>query len=285
LKSVRKTAKFLKVSHMTISRWILKPQRKKYFRTIASKTNMIYETIQTLTQRNPLNSLENLQIKIHENFNISVSKDLIRAVRKKLVLSRKKVKFFARPKHVFAKTEEFLAKRDEYVEKGYNFISVDETSFGRNTAAVYGYSPKGCPIYMKKNNLPMVTKSALCAIDQNHIIARSVIKGAYTAATFLEFLLNLTLPINTVILLDNCRIHHSKFVKDFAQTQSWNLLYVPPYSPWFNPIEGVFSVVKRHFYKHGRIPASFESVTNQHVTNFFTKSFEVRGIEFIENDD
>jgi transposase len=74
--------------------------------------------------------------------------------------------------------------------------------------------------------------------------------------------------------LDNVAFHHSKVAKDAAERKGFILLFVPPYSPWFNPIEGVFSIVKREFYKHGDISRSFDAVKTTHCQSFFKKSFE-----------
>jgi transposase len=89
---------------------------------------------------------------------------------------------------------------------------------------------------------------------------------------FRDFLEALDLPQNTVILLDNVRFHHSKVCKEVAIRKGFELLYVPPYSPWFNPIEGIFSIVKREFYKGSSIDASFDKVTESHCNAFFQKS-------------
>lgn len=77
------------------------------------------------------------------------------------------------------------------------------------------------------------------------------------------------LPTGTVLLLDNVSFHHSKVVKEYAISQGLVLLYVPPYSPWFNPVEGVFSIAKRSYYQHGSIDRAMEAVTRNHVQSFF----------------
>ena len=73
LQSLRKTALMLEVSHMTISRWISKPERKKYERKIISKTDIIKETLKSITEMNPLVTLEDLQKKISKIFDFSIS--------------------------------------------------------------------------------------------------------------------------------------------------------------------------------------------------------------------
>lgn len=76
-------------------------------------------------------------------------------------------------------------------------------------------------------------------------------------------------------MLDNVKFHHSKLVKKYAEEKGIELLCVPPYSPWFNPIEGVFSVVKRHYYAHGSIDDAFQVVSAQHMNAFFQKSMSL----------
>jgi transposase len=75
-------------------------------------------------------------------------------------------------------------------------------------------------------------------------------------------------PTDTVIILDNVAFHHSNKVKTLAASRGWELLYNPPYSPWFNPIEGV-SIVKRDFYKSQDVYKALSSVKEKHVEAFF----------------
>jgi transposase len=71
------------------------------------------------------------------------------------------------------------------------------------------------------------------------------VEGSFNKERFLNFLKDLSLlPPGTVILLDNVSFHHSLVVKDIAKQHSLVLLYTPPYSPCFNPIEGVFSIIR-----------------------------------------
>lgn len=58
-----------------------------------------------------------------------------------------------------------------------------------------------------------------------------------------------------VIILDNARIHHAKLLKDFLQEHAHRLqlVFLPPYSPNLNLIEGLWfwlkhSVIYNAFY-------------------------------------
>ncbi len=90
-----------------------------------------------------------------------------------------------------------------------------------------------------------------------------------------EFLEGLDLPEKSVILLDNVSFHHSRSVYNIASKRSWDLLFVPPYSPWFNPIEGIFSIIKRHYYENGDINEAFKAVKASHCKAFFDKALSI----------
>lgn len=73
--------------------------------------------------------------------------------------------------------------------------------------------------------------------------------------------------------MDNVSFHHSHKVQQTIREKEWECLFVPPYSPVFNPIEGVFSIVKRHYQKCLHIQDSFKQVTSCQIKGFFRGSF------------
>lgn len=46
------------------------------------------------------------------------------------------------------------------------------------------------------------------------------------------------------IVMDNCRVHHSRFVVDAIEKREYKPLFMPPYSPFLNPIEECWSKIK-----------------------------------------
>jgi transposase len=83
--------------------------------------------------------------------------------------------------------------------------------------------------------------------------------SAYNAEVFLGFLKNL-LSRNqdgkTVVVLDNARIHHAKLLQPFLKDNEkrLQLMFLPPYSPNLNLIEGLWKWLKEKviynvFYK------------------------------------
>lgn len=81
----------------------------------------------------------------------------------------------------------------------------------------------------------------------------------YDAQTFLDFL-ELVLeqyPTGKIVMvLDNTRIHHAKLIQPFLEEQAerLSLVFLPPYSPNLNLIEGLWrwlkkSIIENVFYR------------------------------------
>ena len=62
------------------------------------------------------------------------------------------------------------------------------------------------------------------------------------------------------IVLDNARIHKSKVVEYVCNILSINLIFLPPYCPFLNPIENVWKDVKR--IVHNSYYNNLEELTN-----------------------
>jgi transposase len=158
------------------------------------------------------------------------------------------------------------------LKQGKTFLSIDETSFGRNGFELKGYSEIGKKLFVRKNVPRMTTTSVIACASSTGWINTQSSQKANNTESFLKFLQSLNLGPDMVVLLDNVSFHHSKAVKDFLASKFIQVLYTPPYSPWFNPIELCFSSVKRHFRKNQDIEQAFVSVQSEHFGRFFQKS-------------
>jgi transposase len=276
--SLRKSALILQVSHTTVARWIAFPERKLYCkdnRSNVSKTSLIVETIKIIIQNDPFVSLFSLRNILKNTLGVSVSKELDRTILFRSGMSKKKTKFFGQPQNLETKVKAFLEERNKFKQQGRPFVSMDETSFGRNGVTKYGYSPRGKPLLVRKASPRTTTSSVLAVASPTGLLKTTCIKGSYNTGLFVQFLETLDLSHGTVILLDNVAFHHSKLVKLFAISKGWDLLYTPPYCPWFNPIEGIFSIVKRSYYKGQSIEQAFQTVEQRHCQAFFDKSLSI----------
>lgn len=68
---------------------------------------------------------------------------------------------------------------------------------------------------------------------------------------FCEVLLKL-IPSGSVIILDNASWHRKKILKELAEAVGCRVIFLPPYSPDFNPIEKVWAALKKFVKNHMR---------------------------------
>jgi transposase len=241
------------------------------------KSKLLIPALRAAVENDPFIFPRKLQAIIKESLNIQVSRELIRTILlKRLGYTKKKARYFSCTNDLPKKTQDFLLLRKQYIQKGYLFVSLDETSFGRKAKQPVGYSERGQPLFLKRTKACRHTVSVVAVASKDSGFVHTCSKeGSFNTSSFLSFLQQLSLPPHTVVLLDNVSFHHSKLIKTFAESKGWHLLYTPPYSPWFNPIEGLFSVVKRHYYLHGKIDDAFAATSSRHSKAFFDKSFSI----------
>jgi transposase len=79
-----------------------------------------------------------------------------------------------------------------------------------------------------------------------------------------------------VVVMDHLSAHKVKGVAESIQQAGAEMLYLPPYSPDFNPIEACWSVVKQHLPKCKArsledldlaIPSALDTVSKQVIAN------------------
>lgn len=76
-------------------------------------------------------------------------------------------------------------------------------------------------------------------------------EGGFRRKHFERFLERQLLPVmqpypypNSVLVMDNASIHHGGKIEELAAEHGIRILYLPPYSPEFNPIEKGFGPLK-----------------------------------------
>lgn len=127
-------------------------------------------------------------------------------------------------------------------------LFLDESGFNLHISTNYGYAPPNeqAISYVTTNRGRNIS---LCGIlSPNGLIAHKIVEGAFNTEIFNEFLLELVtrqvITEETILVLDNVRFHHNAALKAFFDSQRITMIYLPSYSPDFNPIENVFSYLK-----------------------------------------
>ena len=73
------------------------------------------------------------------------------------------------------------------------------------------------------------------------------VEGATTAAVFEAYIEKVLLPslrCGQVVVMDNLSAHKGERIRELLESAGCGLLYLPPYSPEFSPIEVAFSKLK-----------------------------------------
>jgi transposase len=122
------------------------------------------------------------------------------------------------------------------------------------------------------------------ALRLSGLTAPMVLDGAMTGAAFsayVEQVLVETLTPGDVVVMDNLPAHKSAAARAAIQAAGAKLVFLPPYSPDFNPIEQAFSQVKATLRRRQlrtldelwhAFGQSLDWVTPTHAANYFRNS-------------
>ena len=133
-------------------------------------------------------------------------------------------------------------------------IFLDETGTDRrDSLRAKGYSLRGKPAQKQTLLVRGEHVSAMCMMSFEGILSCRIARGGVDGDKFVEFvekaLMPNVMPFNgsnprSVIILDNCAIHHIDEVTLLLQETGAIVHWLPPYSPDLNPIEEAFSKAK-----------------------------------------
>ena len=235
---------------------------------------------------NPYQIQTEMLEKINKKFNLDLSLNIIKKILKILNYTKKKAsrRFYNKDlkKHKHNKRE--FKKKIKKINKD-DIICLDEVGITRDTYNAFGYchSTKRLEYYVDINSI-RIKRSLIVAISNEKVIQYEVLKDKnVNGEIFKKFIEDLTKKIkNKYILMDNINFHKSKNIAEIIEKSNNKILFIPPYSPEFNPIEKVFSVFKAYINKkinpttkfkniNSIIELFFEKTTN--FNNYYTYSF------------
>ena len=128
-----------------------------------------------------------------------------------------------------------------------NLVFIDESGVNTNMVRLYGRAMRG---NRSVDNTPLNTPkntTILSSIRLNRETAYTTYQGGTTKDKFIDYLKNVlapTLDKNDIVIMDNMRTHHAKDVQKVVKELKMNVIFLPPYSPDFNPIEKMWSKIK-----------------------------------------
>jgi transposase len=126
-------------------------------------------------------------------------------------------------------------------------IFVDECGTHTSLAPLYGYSPKGERLKLSVPRNRGKNTTLLASITLEGMGPSLAVEGSTTAEVFEAYLEHVLLPElqkGQVVLMDSLPAHKPKRVRELIERRGCQLLYLPGYSPDYNPIEEAFSKIK-----------------------------------------
>ena len=112
----------------------------------------------------------------------------------------------------------------------------------------YGRAPAGERVGEATPQSHWRTLTVLSAITQKGVLASMTIEDSTDGDVFLAYLqhvLGPKLEAGQLVIMDNLPAHKVEGVREKIEAQGARLLYLPPYSPDFNPIEPIWAKVKQ----------------------------------------
>jgi transposase len=128
-----------------------------------------------------------------------------------------------------------------------SLVFVDEMGTNISLSPLYAWAKKGERAYcsVPRNRGPNTT--LLSSVSVEGMGPSLAVEGATNREvfeTYVEQILAPTLRRGQVVVMDNLTAHKGERVRELIEKQGCELLYLPPYSPDFNPIEEAFAKIK-----------------------------------------
>jgi transposase len=127
-------------------------------------------------------------------------------------------------------------------------VFLDESGAQTNMARLRGRCDKGARLVARQPHGHWKTTTMISAIRVDGPCAPFVVEGAVDAEVFRTYVARVLVPAlreGDVVVMDNLQPHKASGVREMIEAAGARVLYLPPYSPDFNPIEAMWSKVKQ----------------------------------------
>jgi transposase len=165
--------------------------------------------------------------------------------------------------------------------KAEALASVDESGCNLALTPLYVWAPRGQRALAQapRNRGPNTT--VLAALTPEGLQAPMLIEGATNTEVFLTYLdkvLCPTLQPGRTVVMDNLNVHRAAAVRQRIEARQCQLVFLPGYSPDFNPIEEAFSKLKSYLRRvkartrerlESAIAEGLQRITAQDARNWF----------------
>jgi transposase len=160
-------------------------------------------------------------------------------------------------------------------------VFIDETWTSTNMARRHGRAPRGQRLRAGIPHGHWKTTTFVAALRVSGMTAPMVLDGPINGAAFQAYVEQVLVPAlrpGDIVVMDNLGSHKGAAVRAAIEAAGAELLFLPPYSPDFNPIEKAFSKLKALLRKAAKrtvealwakIGDLIPTFTPQECTNYF----------------
>jgi len=150
---------------------------------------------------------------------------------------------------------------------------------------LYGRAPKGERIYEYVPDVRFKRVSVISTIRVSGETNPFVYSGTLNGFLFMQYIWECVIPSlkpYDILILDCLSSHKMTIISEMVESVGANVVYLPQYSPDFNPIETVFSQVKSDLRKDkprsveaicDSLTLAFYSITPEQAENHFRNCF------------
>jgi transposase len=128
-----------------------------------------------------------------------------------------------------------------------DLIFIDESGVNLALTRLYARSPKGKRARGARPHKRGKNVSLIGALGLSGILTQISLLGATDGLTFEAFIAQRLVPklwAGACVIMDNCSIHKGEEIEQWITQAGAKLIYLPPYSPDFSPIENCWSKIK-----------------------------------------
>lgn len=129
---------------------------------------------------------------------------------------------------------------------------LDESGAKSNLTRLYGRCPVGQRLVAHVPHGHWQTSTIISAIRLTGPFAPAVFDGPADTDIFRAYVQQVLAPAlrpGEIVVMDNLAPHRAAGIASAIHAAGADVLYLPPYSPDFNPIEAMWSKVKAHLRK------------------------------------
>ena len=159
---------------------------------------------------------------------------------------------------------------------------VDEAGVNLAMSRRYARSLKGTRAYGERPERRGKNVTMIGGVSLQGFIASLTFQGGTDSLAFQTYVTEVLVPnlwAGACVVMDNFSSHKAAAIKEAIETAGARLVYLPPYSPDFNPIENCWSKVKEYLRSQAArtyealdqaITEAFNAVTLKDMIGWFT---------------